>query len=51
MEWNRLREEISNFREPTSHVDEFTDLSYRHTQAERAMRATYRVLIGSGESK
>jgi len=44
IEWNRLREEISAFREPCSHVVEFTDLSAKHTKAENAMRAAYRAL-------
>lgn len=44
MEWNRLRDELSAFKEPTTHVKEWTDLSHRHTLAEKAMRETFRRL-------
>jgi hypothetical protein len=47
MEWNRLREEITAFREPCSHVTEFCDLSAAHTQAEKRMRELYRALVSA----
>lgn len=48
LEWYRLRQEMSDFREPISHVDEWCELSSKHVKAEISMRAAYAALAPEG---
>lgn len=45
MEWNRLRDEMSKFCNPTDRVRVWSALASRHLDAERTMRAAYRALM------